>query len=368
MFDLQIIGPKIVDELKNLIDKEVVVIDHNGFIIASTDVTRLNQFHEGSLIAMKEKQVMHMTAELAKKLKGVREGMVMPLIFENSPIGVIGVTGKPSEIEKYCKLVQKITQLFIEDFFKRQEKERDARMFEFFLLELLNGRIEKEILAQRVEMLGIDTQNYCRVVIIRVERRFEYSEIEFLLSIQTIHPQVRITQWSFDRLIMLVPDVSRTNLENGLKILKRKMEKIYKTPVSIGVGNKSDFYFLKESYEKANIALAAAYNDLEEMVFEEDLTIELLLTEISETKIQDFLERTIKPIIFDEELILNLEMWLNSNSSLQEIANDLHIHKNTLKYRLKKIEKLLNIDINKSKNKLELNLALYLYRKHYCEF
>ncbi|KGR91543.1 hypothetical protein CD30_05675 [Ureibacillus massiliensis 4400831 = CIP 108448 = CCUG 49529] len=367
MFDLQIIGPKIVDELKNLIDKDVVVIDHNGFIIASTDISRLNQFHEGSLLAMKDKQVMHMTTELSEKLKGVREGMVMPLIFDNTPIGVIGITGKPSEIEKYCKLVQKITQLFVEDFLTRQEKERDTRMFEFFLLDLLNGRIDKEILAQRVEMIGIDTEIYNRIVILRVERRFEYSEIDFLSSIQTIHPLVKITQWSFDKIVMLVPDVSRTHLEKGLNTLKRKIEKIYKTAVNIGVGNKCEFYTLKDSYDKASIALTTAINECEEIVFEEDLTIELLLSEISDTKIQDFFERTIKPIIFDEELMLNLEMWLNSNGSLQEIANDLHIHKNTLKYRLKKIEKLLDIDINTSKNKLDLNLALYLYRKYYCE-
>ncbi|CAM5222044.1 CdaR family transcriptional regulator OS=Ureibacillus acetophenoni OX=614649 GN=SAMN05877842_102198 PE=3 SV=1 [Ureibacillus acetophenoni] len=108
MFDLQFIGTKIVDELKKLIDQDVVVIDHNGFIIASTDVSRINQFHEGSILAMKNKQVMHMTKELASRLKGVREGFVMPLIIEDTPIGVIGVTGKPSEIEKYENLFKEL--------------------------------------------------------------------------------------------------------------------------------------------------------------------------------------------------------------------------------------------------------------------
>ncbi len=363
MFDLQIIGAKIVDELKKLIDKDVVVIDHNGFIIASTDFTRINQFHEGSIIAMNNKQVMNMTEELSKKLKGVREGMVMPLIIEDTPIGVIGVTGQPSEIEKFGKLVQRITELFVEDFLTRQEKERDARMFEFFLLDLLNGRIEKEVLSQRVEMLGIETDLYNRVIILKVERRFEYNEIDFLSSIQTIHPKLRITQWSFDKLIMLVPNVSREQLEKGLWTLKSKIEKRYKTQVYIGVGDRENFYNLHESYSKATIALTTAVADHVEVVFEEDLTIDLLFSDIEDYKIHKFLERTIQPIIPDEELLLNLEKWLNSNASLQEIANDLHIHKNTLKYRLKKIEKLLNVDLNHSKIKLDLKLAIYLYRK-----
>ncbi|SOC36284.1 CdaR family transcriptional regulator [Ureibacillus acetophenoni] len=365
MFDLQFIGTKIVDELKKLIEQEVVVIDHNGFIIASTDISRINQFHEGSILAMKNKQVMHMTKELAETLKGVREGLVMPLIIEDTPIGVIGVTGKPSEIEKYGKLVQRITELFVEDFLTRQEKERDARMFEFFLVDLLSGRIEKEILAQRVELMGIETEIYNRVIIVKVDRRFEYNEINFLNSIQTIHPKLRITQWSFDKLIMLVPNISREQLQTGLSTLRRKIEKRFKSQVCIGVGNCEDFYSLSESYNKANIALTIAIADETEIVFEEDLTIDLLLSEIEEYKIQNFLDRTIKPIISDEELLLNLEKWLNSNTSLQEIANELHIHKNTLKYRLKKIEKLLDLDLNHSKIKLDLNLAIYLYRKYY---
>lgn len=367
MFDLQFIGSKIVDELKKLIEQDVVVIDHNGFIIASTDSTRINQFHEGSILAMKNKQVMNMTEDLTKTLKGVREGMVMPLIIEGTPIGVIGVTGKPSEIEKYGKLVQRITELFVEDFLTRQEKEKDARMFEFFLVDLLSGRIENEILAQRVDMMGIETDIYNRVIILKVDRRFEYSEIDFLCSIQTIHPKLRITQWSFDKLIMLVPNVSREQLEIGLGTLKRKIEKRFKTQVFIGVGNIEEFYSLNESYTKANIALTIAIADEVELVFEEDLTIDLLLSEIEEYKIQNFIDRTIKPILSDQELLLNLEKWLNSNTSLQDIANELHIHKNTLKYRLKKIEKLLDLDLNQSKIKLDLNLAIYLYRKYYYQ-
>ncbi|RKQ15781.1 CdaR family transcriptional regulator [Ureibacillus endophyticus] len=363
MFDLQKIGTKIVEELKKLIDQDVVIIDHNGFIIASTEVARINQFHEGSLLAMKNKEVTIMTYELSKTLKGVREGMVMPLIIEDTPIGVIGVTGEPSEIEKYGKLVQRITELFVEDFLARQEKERDARMFEFLLLDLLNSRVEKDILAQRIEVMGIDPEVYNRIVIVKVDRRFEYHEIDFLLSVQTIHPKLRMAQWSFDKLIMLIPKVSREQLKNGLLTLIKNIETRYKTELHIGVGNCEDFYNLHESYKKSLIALSTAISEGVELIFEEDLTIELLLSDIDEYKIQTFIERTIKPIIKDEELLLNLEKWLNSNSSLQEIANDLHIHKNTLIYRLKKIENLLNVDLTKSKNKLDLNLAIYLYRK-----
>lgn len=362
MFDLQIIGTKIVRELGELIDQKVVVIDHNGFIIASTDMSRMNQFHEGALLAMKSKEVMHMTKELSAQLKGVLEGMVMPLIIEDTPIGVIGVTGQPEEIEKYGKLVQKITQFFVEDFLMHRKKERETKMFELFLLDLLNGQVHQALLEQRAEMLNIDTALYNRVIIIQLNRRIDEKGVDYLRAIQIIHPQLHIFQWSFDKLVLLVPKVTRMHLEETLYSFNRKLSKLYDNDIFIGVGNSHSFFKLNESYNEASNALTVAIEN-KQIVFEEDLKLELLLSDLQEQKVDNFIERTIGSLIGEEELIYNLEIWLKSKGALQDIADMLHIHKNTLKYRLKKIEKLLNIDINNNENKLELMIAILLYRK-----
>lgn len=364
MFDLQKIGLKIVHELGTLIEQDVVVIDHNGFIIASTDSTRLNQFHEGSLQAMRSKQVTHMTFELTQVLRGVREGMVMPLIIDDVPIGVIGVTGKLEEIEKYGKIIHKITQLFVEDFLSHQEQERDQRLLELFLIDLLGKHVGKEVILQRANTLKIDTSLYSRVVVLQVERRFEFKEINELCHIQLIHPHLKMVQWSYDQLVFLVPTVTREHLEEALYSFARKIVKIYKTKVMIGVGNETLFEDLAQSYERASLALStASSNDV--IKFEEDLRLELLLTNFPENVSNEYLQRTIGPILFDDELLLNLEAWLHSSESLHEIAEKLHIHKNTLKYRLKKIEKLLNRELNERIHQVELILAIQLYRKQH---
>jgi len=362
MFDLQIIGTKIVRELGELIDQNVVVIDHNGFIIASTDMSRMNQFHEGALIAMKNKEVMHMTKELSVQLKGVREGLVMPLVIEDTSIGVIGVTGQPVEIEKYGKLVQKITQFFVEDFLMHRKKERETKMFELFLLDLLNGQVNQLLLEQRAEMLNIDTELYNRIIIIQLNRRIDEKGVDYLRAIQIIHPQLHIFQWSFDKLVLLVPKITRIHLEQTLHSFNRKLIKLYDDDIFIGVGNSHSFFELNASYNEANIALTVAIEN-RQIVFEEDLKLELLLSDLDEQKVGHFIGRTIGSLIEEEELIYNLEMRLKSKGGLQEIADALHIHKNTLKYRLKKIEKLLRIDINNTENKLELMIAILLFRK-----
>lgn len=362
MFDLQVIGFKIVHELAELIEQNVVVIDHNGFIIASTDSKRLNQFHEGSLIAMKRKEVIHMTKQMASSLKGVREGMVMPLVIEGSSIGVIGVTGQPEEIEKYGKLVQKITQLFVVDFLRHQEQARDHRLFELFMIDLLNGNLNEALIMQRAEMLNLDMPLYDRIIILQVGRRFELKEIKELHHIQFIHTQLKIVQWSFDKLVVLVPKVTREHLVQSLQVFLRKMEKIYKTEVLISVGNSHPFTKLNLSYEQALMALNTTVKATQ-IIFQEDLKLELLLNSLTKETAKEYMYRTLGKILNEEELLQNLEAWLISNDSLHDISETLHIHKNTLKYRLKKIEKILQLDLNERMHQVELILAIQIYRR-----
>ena len=362
MFDLQVIGFKIVKELSELIDNDVVVIDHNGFIIASTEPKRLNQFHEGSMIAMRKKEVVHMTKEMAASLKDVKEGMVMPLVIEGSSIGVIGVTGKPEEIEKYCKLVQRITQLFVVDFLQHQEQAREQRLFELFMIDLLNGNLHEALIIQRAEPLDLDMSLYDRIMIIQVGRRFELNEINELHHIQLIHSQLKIVQWSFDQLVVLVPKVTRDHLAQSLQVFLRNIEKIYKTDVLISVGNSHPFTQLSLSYQQALMALNSSVRDTK-IIFQEDLKLELLLTSLPKEMALEYVHRTLGNLLHDHELLHNLECWLLSNGSLHDIAETLHIHKNTLKYRLKKIERMLNVDIYERIHQVELILAIQIHRR-----
>ena len=46
-------------------------------------------------------------------------------------------------------------------------------------------------------------------------------------------------------------------------------------------------------------------------------------------------------------------------------AEQLHIHKNTLKYRIKKIEQLLNVNLHSTRDQTSLYIALLLHKHHY---
>src|SRR5690625_3576615 len=105
----------LVEEITAYIDEQVIITNEYGVIVASTDQSRIGNYHEGAYLAIKKQKKMVMTEEMARKLKGVRKGMVLPIIIENKPIGVLGITGDPVKVEPYGRIVQRMSELFINE-------------------------------------------------------------------------------------------------------------------------------------------------------------------------------------------------------------------------------------------------------------
>lgn len=63
----------------------------------------------------------------------------------------------------------------------------------------------------------------------------------------------------------------------------------------------------------------------------------------------------------DLDLINTLMVYFKNNESLTKTANELFIHVNTLKYRIKKINQISGYDLNNSEEKLQLYLGLKIH-------
>lgn len=65
-----------------------------------------------------------------------------------------------------------------------------------------------------------------------------------------------------------------------------------------------------------------------------------------------------------DELIELLRYYFSDNQSISQTANDLFIHRNTAVYRIKKLEKLLNMSLNNVDDSEQLRMAIRLYSLH----
>lgn len=360
MFDLTALGTQLVKELSELIEQQVIVTDQHGLIIASTDPSRLHSIHEGATLAMETRRELQMTEEMTGKLHGVRPGMVLPIVVTDIPIGVIGITGKPAEIEKYAKLVRKVAELFVTEFISRQERERGFRDLELLISDLFTTDMDEKTIVERSKLSGLEVASFSRVAVIETNKAFDFTDVEKLLHSQGIHPQLKLARWGVGKLIMLIPEIEEIQLRTKLVEFEQLVKRVTSDSISIGVGAAKSYTLLKESFREAERAAVVSKN-WSRIVFEDELKLELLYHSLPSDVKVEFRKRTIEPLLENEELVQTLTVWLKNTGSLQDIADELHIHKNTLKYRIEKIEDLLNLNFNNKEHIAIVSVAIGLF-------
>ncbi|ARK21636.1 CdaR family transcriptional regulator [Sporosarcina ureae] len=362
MFQFDKLGHEIVTELSNLIQQQVILTDRRGFIQASTEPGRINQFHEGALLSMRQKSVLRMGEKEAGHLHGVREGIVLPIIIEGEPIAVLGVTGNPDVIHPQAQLILRVVELFIQDSLKRKQKDERVRDVEFFVFDWLTGTKKDERFVERGTLLGIDVTHYHQVAVLEVLdllEQFSVEEMEIFASIQNIHSSMKMIRWAQNKILLLLPEMNQDTLKSELEFLLLHIKRRKKVRVVAGIGAPVRYFDLAKSFAQAERAVSAAKVS-GDIVFEHELKLEIVLQSIPDAVKKDFLKRTVAPLADHEDLLNNLAVWFEENQSMQNTAQRLHIHKNTLSYRLQKVEQLTGLSVSSTHDVFLLYLALSL--------
>ncbi|WP_342600319.1 sugar diacid recognition domain-containing protein [Psychrobacillus sp. FSL H8-0483] len=348
MFNFNELGQGIINELSLLIKEEVILTDARGFIQVSTDPTRVNQFHEGALLCIKAEKLLHMKESEVSNLRGVRKGVVIPIIIDDKPIAILGITGDPKKIQPQALLIRRVVELFIQDSLKRQEKDEKIREFEFFMIDWITSNTRDKQFYNRAELLDIEVELYTQVVMIQAldeKRRFKTEDVDFFMSVQLIHPLLKASRWGQEKIILVLPEMDQTKLkielENLLLHVKRKM----KMELAVGIGERVAYSELALSFNQSERAVKVSQK-YRRIVFERELLFDLIIHSLPKDTKERFIERTVAPLQKDQELLHNLRVWFSENQSMKNTAQKLHIHKNTLAYRLQKVEDMTGLYIS----------------------
>lgn len=104
----------------------------------------------------------------------------------------------------------------------------------------------------------------------------------------------------------------------------------------------------------------------ETLCFYSDMGIYKLLMGIEDKEIiKEYYNKTIKPLLdYDtknhSDLTDVLRCYLNHNGSVKDTADELFVHRNTINYKLNKIEELLQIDLSALNSRLEISIGFML--------
>ena len=146
----------IVDEMKESLHRDINFMDEEGVIIASTDQDRVGTYHAGASRILHEQLEELVIEEPAED--GMRPGINLPIRIKRKTIGVIGITGKPSEVYAFGEVIQKMTEIMVQSIQEKEEQRmvENARL-QFMEYWLFSKSVDPKELQHRAAFYGINT-------------------------------------------------------------------------------------------------------------------------------------------------------------------------------------------------------------------
>ncbi|MCD8511114.1 MAG: helix-turn-helix domain-containing protein [Bacillus sp. (in: Bacteria)] len=262
-----------------------------------------------------------------------------------------------------------MTELIIQAAYTSERLASKYRGLETFVYEWVHlTQLDQDFL-ERGEILGISmyVPRICIMFEVKEEdldagddRLIEKEVMDHIRVDFQEDPQDLVVRWGNGRFVLLkhFPHGRFTSLERLLQQTKQRLKKEMKMELFIGAGTmENEPNYLHRSYHAARKSLLVSKKH-RSITFYDQLTLEIALTEITEETRKIVVKRVLGNILHDHELIETLKVYLLNNCSIKETAALLHVHINTLHYRLKRIHELTGLSLKDTENLVSFYIAL----------
>lgn len=376
----EMIARQIVERTMKIIPHSINVMDDKGRIIGSGDQARLHQKHEGAVLAITESRVVEIDEATADHLKGVKPGINLPILYQAQVIGVIGISGKPQDVHHFGELVKMTAELIVEQAALMSQIEWNKRHREELVLQLIKGttlnEMQLDAIADRLD-LDLAQPRIAAVVKVLPEKNKPLSlehlqQLVHLLEYPERDNLVGILSVSQNEVVVLKPITltadgwSKETETKRINQLLRRVKKEANFKIKIALGD----YFtglsgLARSYDTAQLTLNSVANRQGEVFFYQDYRLPVIMSSLlNEPWRREQLEQPYLALQNGDSkglLVKTLKIYFLQNCDSALTCEKLHIHRNTLRYRLEKIEQLTSLNIKKIDDIMQLYIAINLF-------
>nr|GEU28571.1 hypothetical protein [Tanacetum cinerariifolium] len=386
----------IVTRTMKIIPYNVNVMDANGSIVASGNNTRIGELHTGAMLALAKQLPVEIDAASARNMHGAQPGINLPLTVNGQLCGVIGLSGAPDEVRQFGELVRLTAEMILEQAQLTGALQRDSRYRETFVLQLIApdqaGHAGLEAWARR---LGADFKRTHLVFLLELDDRAA-GTVEALSELQRLQlrllarqPSALTAAASSHELVVLdfydAPAATDTaawaqrQLQALAALLDAEGAQAYGLTVGIAL---SGIDAVAISYQSARSAARIgrdrgrarhvgnggnggdAGNAGQRRYSYYDQALPVLLSGLGAgwqaAQLRQPLQRLRAQDKNKELLQRTLETWFRHDSHLAATADALHIHRNTLDYRLRRIGEITGLDLSKLEDRFLLYVSLLL--------
>lgn len=339
----QQLAQKIVARLQREIPYNINVMNKQGVIIASGEPTRVGQLHDGAVEAIRLKRNNQI---LTDQLNGVLQGYNMPIVVQNDVIGVVGITGDPKQLTYIAPLVKVTTELLTEQALRAKEEAREKRRLERFLLMWVGLKQESEQTSDFINeayAFGINLKQEYQLVLINTT----------VLIQQPVGPNSYKIRLNPDELVI----ITRQPLER-----QRWLDFAQKQQYIVGISTTQCFLGIGLAQARQVVDYNRLTHTTNPYYRLEIAHIQRLLA--AKVDVNDYRQRLIElnHQAAGHDLITTLQTYVELNGNMQQTANQLHIHRNTLHYRLNQIKNKIGLDPKVYHELVMLYIALIDYQ------
>ncbi|WP_317368779.1 helix-turn-helix domain-containing protein [uncultured Tyzzerella sp.] len=347
----------VIEDLKIISKVDLCVVNINGEICATT--FKVNNISKDYIIDFFNSMV---------EMQSISEYNFFKVIDDISSNYVVITKGNSED----CYIMGKICVSQLKNLIVAYREKLDENGF---IQNLLLDNMLLVDIYNRAKKLDIENNANRVVMIVKAYDDKDSSSLEMIKNIFAENNRDYITAVNEKSIIIIKDigeDISYEEVEKVANILVDMFNTEIMVKAKVAYGTiVNDLKYISKSYKEAKMSMEVGdifYNG-RNIIGYNTLGIGRLIYQLPVNLCKMFMNEIFKenlPDTFDEETITTIYKFFENNLNISETARKLYIHRNTLVYRLEKIEKTTGLDIRVFDDALTFKLALMVvnYMKH----
>ncbi|WP_432408121.1 PucR family transcriptional regulator [Wukongibacter sp. M2B1] len=328
---------------QNIIDDEISLMDDRGYVIDSSNPEKVGDYDTVCSFIEIDNEILSMNDKLYYSIH-TNYGNVL----------IISINGNRVENRRLLQLIA----LFLSENLNNMTKE------DFF-----KGVIQKEFNHDEIRELSskfdLEFDSMANAIVIRLSEEIIDEAYSVITSMYPEEILIRLNSNTLIFIEIINSDHDYEDLEQSIYDTIFS-ELLYEANIGVGVVAQNLSY-LHESYEKAKllIELGIRFTDSKKIYYYNDLLLPILIDNIDESKLKEILDCTnsnVKSMLLDKELFLTSTKFLENNLNISDTARKLYVHRNTLIYRLNKIQNITGLDLRSLNDAIKFNILMVGYK------
>ncbi|MFI5240759.1 MAG: helix-turn-helix domain-containing protein [Candidatus Saccharimonadia bacterium] len=384
------LAQQVREKAKTILDREIIITNSSGIVLVGP-TKQVGKFVAEALTACQEgtKNTGHL---------GPSQVEWLPFVYEQRVIGVFGIVlDEGMFASETFSLLQGLAEVIVHQFLLLDKMQSPEIGRAEFIKELLTAsQVDFDDAYHQADILQLNLRANQAVILANIHQ-FEHKVTESKSHLSPEEQRVELRK-SIDATLITLRTAFKNNSENvvsylgddtfvilkgigggslntlnTIRFLSEKGNYIYevlsKLPqnnsVTVGIGQ----YYpnlggLRKSYQDAKLSLSVGSKvwGRGKVYHVKQVGMFVTLANIGQDRKAELAHQILHPLLRDQQLYKTVKIFLDSGLNLTEASKNLHIHRNTLIYRLDKTKKIIGLDPRHFDDALQIKLGLMFYQ------